>query len=914
MNSFLVYGAQHQNGNQMDKHMFNLEEAIDSWKKELRKSPSLEDGDILELELHLREEIDKGIASGFTEEQAFESAFKVLGNVVDIGLEMHKSRASKPGELPAWHDQSRSLALLTNYWKIGTRNLYKNRIYSLINVLGLVIGIASCLLIGLYIQYHSNYDKHYPDSNELFRLTSTVKSKTGDVTRNLAYTPGLWGPGLVEEYPQFESYARFFRYRADVIVHNPSVDVEFFEGNFYWTENSVFDVFGYQLIQGNISSALSRPNTILISESIAKKYFGDKNPMGMILEYVNGDTVYPLEITGVYKDIPSDSHFHPDFLASLLTISNEWWIQDYDRMDSWQVPFWITYVRMDASKRPLEISEINQFLHLKIGEDSTRFKADIQSVSKIHLFSQLSGEFEDNGDVDYLYGLGTIAAFVLLIACINFMNLSTAKASKRMKEVGLRKVMGSSRKQLIGQFFGESLLMCVLAFVIGVLLTEIVRPILNTFTGDQISYSYLFESWFWYFGLTLVVLIGLLAGSYPALYLSKFQPLEIIRNKFADHTKGQTFRRVLVVGQFSLSVFLLISTLIIFKQLEYLSNKPLGFDKELQIIIPLRGQGLQTNPDMLKERLKTSPKVLDVAYSSNILMKGWHNSSIVLPDYQSSDNTFHWDYLHTDHDFGSSIGIELVEGRFPSREFAEDSSAAILNESAVKVLGMSNDEVLGTRIQNNWGVDGRVVGVAKDFHYATLHENIGPFALMVNYDFGIRFINIKVAADDLPNTIDHIKQQWNDISPNTPFFFDFLDDGIDLLYEREQKQGKLLANFTVMAIIISCLGLFGLVSFMTDRRMKEIGIRKVLGASVMNIVNVLSMDFLKQVIIGFLVGAPIAWYAMNRWLQSFAYRIEINLGSVLLAGGLTLLVAILTVSWQSIKSALMNPVNSLKDE
>lgn len=896
----------------MTKKAFNTEEAIRTWLQLLRKNPAFEEGDILELEVHVRDEMDRLVEGGAPEKRAFESAIEGVGDPMELGMELHKSRAHKPGKPPSW-STTNVLALIPNFWKIGIRNFSKNRVYGTINLFGLAIGISSCLLIGLYTHYHLSFDRHHKESEALYRITTDVRSENGERTRNLAYTPGLWGPGLVDEFPQFTSFTRFFQYRDDIIVHNELEDVEFFERNFFWTDASVFDVFGFELLQGEATSALARPNTIVISASMAKKYFGFEDPLGKVLDYINGDSVYPLEVTGVFQDVPPNTHFHPEFMASLLTIADLWWIQDYDRMDSWSTPFWITYLKSTNVELPVSTSAINQFLDHKIGADSARFDASLQPVAEIHLHSHLSGEFEDNGNVDFLYGLGTIAVFILLIACINFMNLATAKATKRMKEVGIRKVMGSNRKELIGQFFGESVLMCIVAFLIGVFFTEVLRPRLNAFTGDDIPSTYLFSTWFWSYGVTLVLVVGVLAGSYPALYLSGFKPAAILRNKFMDHSKGETFRKVLVVGQFSLSVFLLICTLVIFRQLSYLSSKTLGFDNELQITLPLRGPGLQSNPDILRDRLKSNPKVLEVAFSSNVLMKGWHNGALEFPD-RKSDKTVIWDFLHVDHDFAKSLGIELVAGRYPSRSLAMDSSASIVNESAVKAMGLSNEEMLGMRIQNNWGVDGRVVGVARDFHYARLHEPIRPFAMLVNYDFGIRFINIKVRGNDLASTIGHIEEQWKALSPETPFFFHFLDDRIEQLYETEQKQGKLMANFTTVAIIISCLGLFGLVSHMTERRRKEIGIRKVLGASVVTIVNILSMEFLMQVGIGFLIGAPLAWIAMMNWLDAFAYRIQPGVDLLLIAGGMTLIVAMLTVSWQSIRSALSNPVNSLKDE
>ncbi|QSE99272.1 FtsX-like permease family protein [Fulvivirga lutea] len=803
--------------------------------------------------------------------------------------------------------------LIQNYLKVALRNLLRNKSYTAINVIGLAISICSALLILLFVQYQLVYDKHFPKSENIVRITSKIKSANTDDINHLTYTPGLWGPELTREFKNIESYTRFFKYRADIIINYEKEDKQFFEGQFFWTDPTVFDVFGFKLKNGNISEALVRPNTVVIDENIAFKYFGDSNPIGEVINYVNGDSSIPLEITGIMPSVPEQSHFHPHFFASLSTIADEWWIQDYDRMDSWSTPFWITYLRVNNNKDPRLEEMVNEYLDLKLQQDSSRYTAYLQNIHDIHLKSNLAGEFEDNGDVKSLYILSSIAFLILLIACFNFMNLATAQASQRTKEIGIRKALGSSREQLIGQFIGESLLLAIVSFIFGVIGVEVLLPYLNEFAGTHIANSYLQNDWFWGYSTILILFVGILAGSYPAFYLSSFSPLNVLKNNLSGVFKGELFRQILVVGQFTIAVLLLIGTIVITDQLAFVKNKPLGFKQDYIITIPLRGDGLQSQYSRLKRELNIHPNIASVSASSAIIMQGRHSAPISLPDIRP-DDPVNWEFLNVDHTYPETINIELLSGRFFDENRASDSSAAILNEAAVKALGMTNESILGTRIQNGWGTDGKVIGVVKDFHYATLHQDIKPFALLLNYEFGVRFINIKIVNNDIQGSISHIQKLWEKYSPGTPFNYSFLDDNIDQLYKTEEKEGKLITYFTSVCMIISCLGLFGLASFMVDRRIKEIGIRKVLGATVQQVMLLLSFAFLKQVLIGFVIGAILAWLVMDYWLNEFAYRINLNVSIFLISGLITSFIALLTVGWKTLKAAHTNPANTLRQE
>lgn len=804
--------------------------------------------------------------------------------------------------------------LLSNYLKVAIRNLVRNKSYTAINIFGLGVGLCCALLIMLYVQYQLNFDNHYSDSNNIIRITSQVTSEKTNEVRQLAFIPGLWGPELTREFPTVQSYTRFFKYRADIIINYEKEDKQFFESELFWTDSLVFDVFGFDLLSGNATQALNRPNTVVIDEKIAKKYFGESDPIGEIINYINGDSSIPLEITGVMETIQEQSHFHPQFLASIATIADEWWLQDYDRMDSWITPFWITYLRVNDTDIPTLEKQVNQYIDRNLLKDSSRYTAFLQPVNQIHLNSNLVGEFEDNGDISSLYVLGSIAILILLIACFNFMNLATAQASKRTKEIGIRKALGSSRKQLIGQFMGESFILTLTSFLIGVIGVELLLSYLNDFAGTHISSNYLFEGWFWSYSVTLILIVGVLAGGYPAFYLSAFKPLNVLKNNMSGVFKGELFRRSLVVGQFTIAVILLVGAIIIQDQLAFIKQKGLGFKQDYIVTIPLRGEGLQSQYSRLKQELSAYPDIKSVSASSSIIMQGRHSSNIYLPDLRASDDPVNWEFLNVDHGFPETLKLDLLSGRYFNNEIASDSSAAILNEAAVKSLGLTNESVLGTRILNDWGVNGMVIGVVKDFHYASLHQDIQPFALFLNYEFGVRFLNVKVASRDIERSLAHIKSKWNQFSPGTPFNYSFLDENIDQLYKSEESEGKLITYFTSLAMLISCLGLFGLASFMVERRIKEVGIRKVLGASIKQVILLLSYDFLKQVIVGVLLGAILSWIIMDYWLSEFAYRINIEISILLSAGIITILIALVTVSWKTLQAALSNPTKSLRQD
>ena len=893
--------------------MFDLENSLKEWRKQLNKNSGFEHGDIEELESHIREQIDEFVDGGKTEEDAFNEAIKGLGELDTISKEYYRTRSEHHTVLNRVQQSIWNSALIPGYIKIARRNILRNKVYSAINVFGLALGIGSCLLIFLYIQYHLNYDKGFKNAENIYRLTAEVESETTGEINNLAYVPSRWGPALAEQYPNITSSVRLFKYGASIIIRNQESNQNFYEDGFYWADSTVFDVFGLSLVQGDSELALSRPNTVVITKHIAQKYFQDTDPMGKTLIYANGDNVRPLEITGVIDNMSAQSHFHPEFFASVASIENEWWIRDYDRINSWRTPFWRTYIRTNAGTISTGFTDqVNGFLDNRLGEDAGRFSLSFQPIQNIHLRSNLAGEFEPNGNINVIYGLGSIALLVLIVACINFMNLATARGMRRMNEVGIRKALGSSRVQLIIQFYAESIVMTVIAFTIGIFGVEVFRPLMNAFTGNVITQGYLYSPWFWLSCLSIILFVSLIAGSYPALYLSSFKPVSVLKGKLINLPRDVLFRKALVISQFSISVFLLIAALVISEQLSYMQKKELGFDKDYQLIIPLRGQGLQSGYTALKQKIKESPDILKAGVSSRPLMQNPNTSDIYFPDVLGNDPVS-WSHLHIDHDLPEVLNLDLIEGRFFSEDFSGDSSAALLNESAVRALGLDNMSVLGTRIRNNWGVDGVVVGVVKDFHYSSLHNQIEPFALMVNYQFGTRFLTLKVKGEKIEASLDYMRGLWAEFSPGTPFTYSFMDQDVESLYRAEQRESTLIIYFTILTIVISCMGLFGLVSFMTEMKTREIGIRKVLGASINQILGMITKGFFYQLSLAFIIGSGIGWYLMVHWLESFAFRVSIGVDMIAIAAAILAFITTLSVVGQSLKAALANPTDSLNN-
>jgi putative ABC transport system permease protein len=798
--------------------------------------------------------------------------------------------------------------MLKNYLKIALRNLFRHKGYSFINIAGLAVAIACCLLIGFYVIDELGYDRFHKNADRIYRVAA--ERRRNDDVRLSAWSPVPMGPALQEEIPEVTKAVRFWRAFQPVISYE---EKHFREKKFYFTDPSILEVFSFELIEGNPASALASPGNVVITESSAKKYFGEKVPVGKTLRYVGfpADSV-SLVVTGVLRDLPHNSQFEFDFLASLVGVETE--------NDNWgsTKPIW-TYVLLPENYPPNHLeSKLSDFVtrHFNSANSFDSRILHLEALSDVHLYSRYEGGFKPPSDITYVYLFSAIGFFILLIACINFMNLATARSLKRAREVGMRKVLGAHRSQLVRQFLGEAFLFGGLAALLSLVLVEMLLPQFNAFAGKEIAINYFRKDSVLIAVLGIVLLIGLLAGSYPALFLSRFQPIVALKGVSfgAAHSSRRgslLLRKGLVVFQFAVSILLMIATAAVYRQLDYVRNMRLGFDKEQVVALPY-----SENEKPLLAALAQNPAVLNASVSQRVPVNDVNADGRTVRIEDSDDPIRVESYL-IDDAFLDTYRIELIAGRNLSRNFASDTASFLINEIAVRAFGWKTpEEALGKRLTWSGWKTGFVIGVIRDFHMTSMHEAIAPLVLhTIPEDRWWRtFISVRIRPENLASTLHFLETTWRSFTPDGAYEYFFIDDSFEELHRADQRFGEIFGFFAALAIIIACLGLFGLAAFAAEQRTKEIGIRKTLGASVAGVVALLSKDFTRMVLLGFLIAAPVAYFAMNRWLDDFAYRAELGLGVFLLAGGLALLIAWLTVSYQSIKAALANPVEALRYE
>ncbi|MCI0695026.1 ABC transporter permease [candidate division KSB1 bacterium] len=813
--------------------------------------------------------------------------------------------------------------MFKNYLKIAARNLLKHKAYSLINVLGLAIGMACCILILLYVQNELSYDRHHQKAERIYRVASD--HKFGGNHFQMAVSPAPMAEALVRDFPEVESAARFRGYGSFLVKKEG--EQNFKEERVIFADNAIFDIFTIPLLGGDAKGALTAPNTVVISQSTAKKYFGESNPVGQSLLFDN-TAVY--KITGVFADMPDNGHFHFDFIAALISM-------DESRNSLWISNNFRTYLLLKAGGQPATLEakfpemvrkyagpQVQEFLGASFEamvQQGNQIRFYLQPVRDIHLHSDLSVEFEPNSNINYVYIFSAIAFFILLIACINFMNLATARSASRAKEVGIRKVVGSYRRQLVGQFLAESIFLSVIALMLALVLVELILPAFNNLAEKQLQTFY-FGNWPLLAALIgITLLVGVVAGSYPAFVLSSFKPVSVLKGAKSAGARSSRLRSALVVFQFAASVILIVGTIIIKNQLHYIQNKNLGFNKE-QVIVLHDAYALGEKLEAFKNEAMRNPSMISATVSGYLPVSSNRSDTGFWPEGQrASDNPVSMQIWSADYGYIETMGMEIVAGRNFSETFGADSSAVILNEKAAKMFGFGDP--IGKKIFT-WGfTPGRgvdrdriipytVIGVVKDFHFASLKENIGALGLRLGRNRGLMSFRFKV--ENVAALIAFLENKWKEFAPDQPFAYSFLDERFSNMYRAEQKVGEVFSVFAGLAIFTACLGLFGLASFMAEQRTKEVGIRKVLGATAVNVTALLSKDFVKLVLVANLIAWPVAWYAMNRWLQDFAYRVNISWWIFALAGGLALLIALLTVSTQAIKAALANPVQALRYE
>jgi len=801
--------------------------------------------------------------------------------------------------------------MFKNSFKLAIRIILKHKGISFINVIGLATGIACSILIFLFVRFELSYDSFHEKADRIYRLA--VRASMGGTKTNQTYSPSKPFEIIVEDFPEIETGVKFLKLgKVPVLLGERT----FFESRLFAVDATFYDVFTIPLIHGDPETVLVEPNTMVITKSTAVKYFGNTDVTGKILS-VNvspGVGIQTFEITGISENVPDNSHFHYDIL-----ISTESFPDAMVKNISWDVNDFISYVvlKKGTSKKETE-EKLRAFMREYYGgteydewaAQGNYWEYYLQPLTGIHLNSDIDGEFEANGNKSYIYLFSVISIIILLIACINFMNISTAKSSLRAREVGMRKVVGSSRKNLIGQLLTESVVLSLVSFILGLVIVVILLPHYRNLVGKQLDFGFLNNFFIFTLLIAFGIIVGITSGSYPAFVLSSFNPSTVLKGKTGSSKSSLFFRNILIVFQFSISIFLIIGTMTIYKQMQYLLDVKLGFDKEQVLVINNPGV-LRDKLNAFKEELLNSSGINHVSGSNTLPGRSFGNIILFAEGYKDK---FTLNNCVCDYSFLKTLKLNMVKGRFFSREFTTDVSAAILNQKAVDLLGW--DEPVGKRLYIG-RTEFLVIGVIGDYHYESLHHEIRPMVLFLSggiHTDSENFISVRLSTANIFGTIGYIENTWNQFVPGMPFEYSFLDEDYDNLYINENQTRKLFTIFAFLAIFIACLGLYGLASFVAEQKTKEIGIRKTFGASVPGIVKLLSMIFIKWVLLANVIAWPAAWFIMQRWLQNFSYRISIDIWVFLLGGALALIIALMTISYQTIKAATANPIETLRFE
>ena len=803
--------------------------------------------------------------------------------------------------------------MIKNYLKIALRNLRKNKVFSFINIFGLAIGLTCFMLIAVFVYNELSYDKYPADAKNMYRVNLSVTGN-GDV----AVYPDVdmaVGEGMKDAFPEVKALTRISP-ASDFVQYD---DKQFKEDHLAFADSNFLQLFSIPLIKGDNADALVQPNSVVITKALAKKYFGNEEPIGKTLAI--GIRKDPYKVTGVIEKVPDDSHFHFDAFLSLSTwhITNKTW--------SNLGPY--TYLVLDKNAAPKKLEakfpqlvakyvvpEIQHDMGVSLAEAQksvNTFVFSLQPLTNIHLYSNTKYELEPNGDIQYVYIFSALAIFILLLACVNFTNLSTARAFKRAREVGIRKVLGSIKKQLIFQFLTESVLLTFFAMLCAFALIFLLLPYFNQVANKNISYSFFISYQSILVMFFLCLLVGILAGIYPAFFLSSFNTIKVLKGSVsAQGSQKKPLRSSLVVFQFFVSTALIIATIIVYQQLHYMQNKKLGYDKNQVLFLP-DARLLGKNQTAFEEQLVRDNRVVSASISRSVPGGLFMDGTEIYPKNEASNGAeIHANIYHVDYDYVRTMGIHVLQGRNFLKGFSTDSSAVVINEAAVKELGWSRTNPVGKSIVRSGQHEFKVLGVVADFNYASLKQKIAPLMMMLGGNYGGLIIKIKTS--DVNGFLTDLKKQWDAFNPEGPLDYNFLDDNFAKLYVSEIRTQQIFSSFAIIAIIIASLGLFGLSAFVIEQRTKEIGIRKVLGASIQQVLMLVSKEFLLLVGIAFIISIPVTWWAMHTWLQDFAYRINISAWVFAIAGIVAILIALVTISFQAIKAAIANPVESLRTE
>ena len=811
--------------------------------------------------------------------------------------------------------------MIKNYLRSAFRNIKRHPFISFINIFGLTVGLTCCLLILAYIINERSYDKFNKNAKDIYRVTRIFYTAPGVENLHLSAVAPPFGPLLKSAFSDIKKMTRMLPNGTVALKYN---DKLFNEKNAAFADENFFDLFNTPIIKGDAKNGLLNPYSIMLSEDMAKKYFGDENPINKSILLDNPK--HDFKVTGVFKAFPSNSHMHPEILMSFNTLKDSAIYGEKQLLTNYGNNSFYTYLlfpkdyNVEVVKGQLP-DFLDKYVNLQGMPGNLKThqvtKLELQNLTDIHLKSHLDDEIEENGDIKRVYIFSAIALFILLIACINYMNLSTARSALRAREIGIRKVIGAQRKEIISQFLSESVLITWMALILAVILTIVFIPFVNKLSSQFLSFSSLLH---WNILLPLIALpfvIGLISGIYPAIFMSSFLPVKVLKGIVKAGSGGVSFRKVLVVVQFSISIILIVATTVVFQQLQYIQKLALGFNKG-HIITMNYPNALTKEYEAFKNDLKRNTSVKEIGISSRIpsgrLLDDQNAKIIEGGSLQSIKIDLK--YITADYGFIPTYGMQMAAGRNFSKAFATDTNNFIINEEAVKEFGWKTAENALDKDMVYGNVKGKIIGVVKDFHFESLHQKIIPllFSLPAPNNYYGK-ISIKVDGNNTKAAIAAVEQTWHKYLPETPFDFTFLDERFGQLYNSEQQQGSLFTIFSCIAIFIACLGLFGLSAFTISQRVKEIGVRKVLGASVPQIVAELSKDFLKLVLIAMIIGLPVAFFSMNKWfLGDFAFRINISWWVLLMAGIIALIIAFVTISFQSIKAALANPVKSLRSE
>jgi len=794
--------------------------------------------------------------------------------------------------------------MFKNYFKIMFRNIKKHKGYSFINIAGLAIGITCCIFILLYVRFELSFDDYHEDLDRIYFVALSSTSENGH--SNSLGNMSLLAPTLKEKFPQVENSGLL---NSGWIVQVQYEDKVFKEQGLWNANPDLLQVFSIPFIQGDPESAIDRPNTAVLTEQMANKYFGNKNPLGEKIK-VN-ETEY--EITGIVKNSPLNTDFSYDIIMSWKTVENEEWHQGWH--PGVTANLCIIKLIPGTNSRDFEklISELNhEYAGEALKEKGLTYRNFLFPLKDLHLYSLSGDGIKPSTHLVYIYIFSAVGLLILIIACINFMNLATARSSNRSKEVGMRKVIGAQRKQLIWQFLGESIFISFVSLGFAIILILLLMPFYNEIANTQFSAMIILQPDVTLGLLVLVLFIGIIAGGYPALILSAFKPAFILRGLFKTGHKGSLMRRVLVVGQFTISIVLIIATIVVYKQLDYMKNQPLGFDKEQKLVINLKKWRMITDKyESVKNEFLKHPSVLKASASSGV-PGSQINRTWIYPKGKEAEQGRAFRSLRSDHDFMNVYDVDLIAGRMFDKKIQSDViQSIIINEEGVKAFGWkSPEEAIG---QELWERGYPIIGVVKNFHWWGLQRSIEPLLVRVVPEL-LRSITLEVRTENLSETLAFVEKKYKELFPGDVFEYFFVDANFDLQYRAEERLGRIFQIFTFIGLFVACLGLFGMASFISEQRTKEIGIRKTLGASVSKIVLLLSKEFIKWVFIANLIAWPIAYFISTEWLQNFAYRIEPGIAIFLLSTALAIIISFITVSYQSIKTALTNPVESLRYE